>query len=72
MYSYCTCNRILGVTLMSDINNTNKMTTSLLTIVNADQFDARNSDTSLRLIQSSTNLRALHGMYDDNNSLPER
>ena len=44
MYAYCTYNRTLGVTLMSDINNTNTRTTSLLTIVNTDQFDARNSD----------------------------
>ena len=44
MYVYCTYNCTLGITLMSDINNTNTMTTSLLTIVNADQFDAGNSD----------------------------
>ena len=36
IYAYCTYNRTLGVTLMSDINNTNTMTASLLTIVNAD------------------------------------
>ena len=37
-------NLTLGITLMSDINSTNTMTTSLLTIVKADQFDTTDSD----------------------------
>lgn len=43
MFAYFTYNRTLGITLMSDITYTNTVTTSLLTIVNADHFDARNS-----------------------------
>ena len=44
MFAYCTCNGTLGITLMSDINKTNTITTLLLTLVNADQCDTRNSE----------------------------